>query len=455
MGTQIVEPVDSFPYPNEHSARLRDPKRFNPKTYSRTAGGTLYGKVKVPATITIIQAKLKGRDKPSDRPIPQALRFPTKNWTADKARAWLKTNGVKYIRFEPAASPRKQQLIDFNSTDPASNPSIFEMHGPVEFAAADGEQEKTRVRLTLYDGSIVKHWYWGNLAFDLQTMRMAKKGPNPILYGHDTNQRLAYSTAADFDSSFTLEGNFLKSSALAEQVKKEADEGFPFEASLRFDPERSKIETVKEGELVEVNGRRLKGPGTVVRNAVIMEGSICVFGALKNTHSQVFLQNLGDETMDEKTELTAETFAAEYPELLEQIHSAAKAEGTAEGAKAERDRFGQIAALAADDPGFVVEQFKAGHSVEEAKTHLIERLRQQKEQAPASQKKSSVEAAKTEFSDGPTPKKGPDNLTGEQKWTAEFNRMTAEQKAEFGGDVEAYCAYRKAEEEGRVRVKSQ
>jgi len=50
-----------------------------------------------------VWGKLKGHAKPSDPPIPQALRFPVKYWTATEAKKWLKDNKVKYVRFEPAA----------------------------------------------------------------------------------------------------------------------------------------------------------------------------------------------------------------------------------------------------------------------------------------------------------------------------------------------------------------
>lgn len=95
------------PYPNEHAARLRDPADFDAKTFRRTAGGTIFGKTKVPSTIGIILGKLKGKSAPADSPIVQALRFPIKNWTESEARKWLKDNSVKFISFEPAKEEKK------------------------------------------------------------------------------------------------------------------------------------------------------------------------------------------------------------------------------------------------------------------------------------------------------------------------------------------------------------
>jgi hypothetical protein len=91
-----------MPYPNEHAARLRDPDDFDPDSFRRTKGGKLYNSIEVPETIAIVWGKLKGKAEPEDPPLPQALRFPTKDWEADEARKWLKDNKIKYIDFEPA-----------------------------------------------------------------------------------------------------------------------------------------------------------------------------------------------------------------------------------------------------------------------------------------------------------------------------------------------------------------
>lgn len=107
------------PYPNEHSARLRKPTDFNPNTFRRTAGGIIYGSKKVPKTIGIIWGKLKGKDKPSDPPVPQALRFEKNNWSIEAAKKWLKDNNIKYILFEPASGKdiddsKNQTVVNLN-----------------------------------------------------------------------------------------------------------------------------------------------------------------------------------------------------------------------------------------------------------------------------------------------------------------------------------------------------
>lgn len=109
------------PYPNEHSARLKDPKLFNPETFKRKNDGKIYGSKKVPSTVAVIWGKLKDNDDPDDNPIPQALRFPTKSWTIAEAKEWLKDNNISYIRFEAAEKSLEGILGRILSIETAKN----------------------------------------------------------------------------------------------------------------------------------------------------------------------------------------------------------------------------------------------------------------------------------------------------------------------------------------------
>ncbi len=100
-----------IPFPSEHSARLRSPSGFDPQSFRRTNGGSVTikdaGKIEVPATISIIWGKLKGKSGEDDPVLVQALRFPIKDWTEDQAKAWLKKNNIKTIVFEPATGTKE------------------------------------------------------------------------------------------------------------------------------------------------------------------------------------------------------------------------------------------------------------------------------------------------------------------------------------------------------------
>ena len=97
------------PFPHESSARLIEPSTLDPKDYQRTHGGSLYGgNVKVPKSIDIIWGKPKG----ADHVVAQALRFPTSDWTEDKAKKWLKDNNVHSLSFVPATGDVKKADSD-------------------------------------------------------------------------------------------------------------------------------------------------------------------------------------------------------------------------------------------------------------------------------------------------------------------------------------------------------
>lgn len=97
------------PYPNEHSARLIEPGDFDGDSFRRSPDGTIYGTKNVPATAAVIWGRLKGQKQVT----PQAIRFPTKDWTASKAKKWLKDNEIKHIRFEQATkSVQTEDIID-------------------------------------------------------------------------------------------------------------------------------------------------------------------------------------------------------------------------------------------------------------------------------------------------------------------------------------------------------
>jgi hypothetical protein len=85
------------PYPNEHAARLADPDSMD--EFRRKADGEVRGK-KVPDTADVIWGHLKDGDE--NAWAPQAIRFPTKDWTVEQAKKWLEDNDIKPILFEPA-----------------------------------------------------------------------------------------------------------------------------------------------------------------------------------------------------------------------------------------------------------------------------------------------------------------------------------------------------------------
>jgi len=281
----------------------------------------------------------------------------------------------------------------------AQDPSIFSMAGTVDFAESQ-DKDKQNLRLKLYDGSVNKHWYFGNLAFDLATMKLDKK-VIAILLDHDTDKRMGLSTGAEFDPAFILTGKFLKNDPEAQKVRAQAQEGFPFEASLRFDLDNARAVKVAEGQTETVNGRKFQGPGTIFYDARIKEGSICTFGALKNCRSNVFIKPTKEHSM-----LTLEQFKTDQPDLYKQVFDLGHSEGQTAGEANERAIFTDLAAACGDDLDILVACYTEGKTVADALRMKTEKMAAEnaslREQLAA--KKTTTPAppedpAATEFSD--------------------------------------------------------
>jgi len=89
-----------MPYPNFHSARIREPGSFvsdSMRTISITSG------------ITAIIGRLKS--DPSGGTKVQTYRFDKTKYSTDEAKKWLDDHNIKYISFE-AASNKDEESID-------------------------------------------------------------------------------------------------------------------------------------------------------------------------------------------------------------------------------------------------------------------------------------------------------------------------------------------------------
>jgi hypothetical protein len=185
---------------------------------------------------------------------------------------------------------------------------------------------------------------------------------------------------------------------------------FPFQASLSLRPEI--VEQVLEGQSVEVNGRKLKGPGAVFRKAAIMEISAVVFGAFSNTESTAYsdsnvkynfeLTNLKENVMETKEiVLTIEKFKADHADLFAQIMAA--------GEKVQTERFARLQQACGDDTELLVACFTEGLDTGDAMAKRIEKLsakntelaKQIESQDMSHQSKTKVNPATSEFNNQP------------------------------------------------------
>ncbi len=283
--------------------------------------------------------------------------------------------------------------------------------------------------LTVYDGGVTNHWYWGNFAIDLQGVRFSTN-PTPVLESHFTDCRIGVTTSQTIESAIKADGKFLKNKQ-AQELRTDMLDGFPMQASLAGTPIR--IEQVEDGATTEVNGRKLKGPGAIWRQSEIYEISMTAFGALKNTRSAAFTQDDTEvftaevsrckETImaqDKKTTMTVESIKGENPDLYDQIFAAGKKEATESLAGA----FSKIREAAGDNAELAVLAFSKGWSTEQT---AIERAKRAEAEVVAMKKRSSpsekesfsgVSAATQEFIEQKPPKESGSEIN-------EFNETTA------------------------------
>jgi hypothetical protein len=170
----------------------------------------------------------------------------------------------------------------------------FLLDTDIHCSFSDDESEKvSKFEMVGYSGEIIpNHWYWGNLAFDLDGFSFKEKFP--ILWSHDhfdLDSILGYSTEPTINDRglvFTENEVTFVDSEKTKKFKEFSKKGVPFQASISGKP--TKIEFIEEGEEAMVNGRVLKGPGHIWRQTNFRECSVCVFGADEHTSSKMFTE---------------------------------------------------------------------------------------------------------------------------------------------------------------------
>jgi len=94
-----------IPYPNEHSARLKDPGQFDKFARKNDAGGT---------GVDFIFGIKDGKSE------VQAIRFDKSKFTPAEAKDWLKRNKKKAIEFEPASGDKNHSVTAASVQVPSS-----------------------------------------------------------------------------------------------------------------------------------------------------------------------------------------------------------------------------------------------------------------------------------------------------------------------------------------------
>ena len=202
----------------------------------------------------------------------------------------------------------------------------------VEFAA--GEQTAARKFASVaYSGDVVvDHPLWDRVAFDLSSTKAAKTVPVLLNHEHPVGVG-SVSIGNDVKADGTL---FSDVDANAKSIVEKAERGMPWQQSVYIKPGR--IDHVKAGQSVELNGRTLQGPLAVFRNNRIREVSFCALGADHQTEAHVFAIGGQRAATSEEKDTMDHIEKAEHDRVVAELNGkleAAEAKFTAEKARAD------------------------------------------------------------------------------------------------------------------------
>jgi len=206
--------------------------------------------------------------------------------------------------------------------------------------ASNGESAKSApFRMVARSGKPIEHWFWGNVVHDLDGMRL-HKNRLPIDYAHDAKEVIGYANHFESESGDLVVSGALvpfKDSDRATEIIHKQREGVPYEASINFGGDGIKLEEVRHGQSVQVNGYQFSGPGVVIREWPLRGIAICPYGADANTSTEFAAQ----------TQCLVEITEAEMPEEQEQL-TAAHLENNQEAQQQEAEAQAVDAAQPAD-----------------------------------------------------------------------------------------------------------
>jgi hypothetical protein len=161
--------------------------------------------------------------------------------------------------------------------------SIIAMSVPVQVTAAESEGEKPsppRFDATFYTGGALEISGWDlPVIVDLAGLDVG----NVLVANldHDRTKRVGNFQVANDGKTLVAHGTATAANPAAKEVVESAANGYQWQGSLEVNPK--KVEEVKAGKTVEVNGQTFTGPAYVTRKGVLKGFAFVSHGADDNT----------------------------------------------------------------------------------------------------------------------------------------------------------------------------
>jgi len=252
---------------------------------------------------------------------------------------------------------------------PTKIPARLSLVAELTLAAADSGQDEDgneevkprRFDMLANTGDVMELGFFGRIVVDMDGLKIPK-GSLPILQQHDPNLRAGFSASVEKGGgNLRIKGELLDNEVGA-AIARDADQGFPWQASIGF--RISEAEFVDDDEKREVNGKKLSGPLLVATKSRLLESSFTPNGADSKTAVVVLSEDEGGVSVKR-----AKNEPTEEPVSETKLQEARDA-----GDKA---AVGRLQTMMSAFPGrlkFAVDQFLAGSDVTAAKATLADQL---------------------------------------------------------------------------------
>jgi len=195
----------------------------------------------------------------------------------------------------------------------------------IEAAKAEGDTEAMpRFRMVAYTGDAMRVEALRHpVVVDLEGLSIPSQR-RPVRFGHSMYQGVGHTERISVeDGRLVAEGVVSRDTPAAREVVASGKRGFPWQASIGAAVQR--MEFVRSGKTVTVNGRTFEGPVYVVRRAVLGEISFVDLGADANTTATIAAEagrrlETGGSSEDEENNVMDDTRAmSDTPENPERV----------------------------------------------------------------------------------------------------------------------------------------
>ena len=200
-----------MPYPSEHSARLKDPSRYERFRRENDKFG--------PGIHAVWGITADGKAE------LQAIRFDVAKFSVAEAKAWLKEHGHKPILFEPAS-----EKAEGSAESLAGQGEEFLV---VEAASGEGPTGRIRVMGVAYSGGKMRLPGWRHpVVVDLAGLEVPDAVPLLTNHENRTGARVGMVKARVDGQVLVVEGEILSSSGQARGIVEQARAGAEWQLSI-------------------------------------------------------------------------------------------------------------------------------------------------------------------------------------------------------------------------------